>query len=294
MTIHEDIVESHSVGNGDKKGASSSGTYEALQAEYKHMASWYDSFWGDYSNKTFRLPLKMVQLAIRARINNQQGDHGHKNIATNQEKTVVVDVGSGTGEFLMRLARRLGVMEYNTTHTIALYGVEPSPEMLAQAKKKTQPATVNNDGTNAAVESPTTMKWIESPAESLPFKSGTVDVICSTNAFHFFRNRPLALKHMHRILKPSLSPQARPQRPCLIITDWCADYWMVRLYHWMEYLRWNILGRYLHRYPGPLGSKDLKYLVQAAGFDQVHVETYIVRVFGFCFWGMQTVTAQKP
>jgi ubiquinone/menaquinone biosynthesis C-methylase UbiE len=119
-------------------------------------------------------------------------------------------------------------------------------------------------------------------AEYLPLTAGSIDFAVSTNAFHFFRNKATALAEMYRVL--------RPHGGRLVITDWCNDYWLVRLYHWMERARWS---RYRHRYPGPLGTEELRTLVSQAGFLDVRVERYRVLVGGAAPWGMQTITAVR-
>jgi SAM-dependent methyltransferase len=147
--------------------------------------------------------------------------------------------------------------------------------MLQQAQLK----SLNNSDA-------TTTQWIRSTAEALPLEDASADVVCSTNAFHFFRNKPLALAQMYRVLRG----EGR-----LVITDWCADSVIVRSYHLLEWIRWNLWGRYEHAYPGPLRSKQLWQLVKEAGFRNVTVETYTstVRFWTVIVWGMQTVTATK-
>lgn len=228
------------------------GAYEALQFEYADMASWYDSFWADYLNKTFQLPLQLLTTAI-------QRDQKE------EAEVVVVDVACGTGEFVKRAKDRL-TTDTKDGNTTIFYGIEPCSEMLAKATQKDDAA-----------------QWIQSAAEELPLEDASANVVTSTSAFHFFRNKPLALHQMHRILRPGGQ---------VIITDWSADYWLVRLYHLLELVRWNI--RFSHRYPSPLYSKTLLQLVEEAGFQDVQVETYTVRFWTVVVWGMQTVTACKP
>jgi ubiquinone/menaquinone biosynthesis C-methylase UbiE len=240
---------SHTTDNGD-------GVYDALQVEYRAMASWYDSFWGDYLTQTFPLPLRLVRMGIWEK----------------QTAVVVVDVGCGTGEFLRRLQDSLAEDEMKD---VSCHGIEPSPEMLEQARAKS-----------------TQVNWAQATAESIPLEDSCADMVCSTNAFHFFRNKPVALQQMYRILKPTSSSNSG-QSPSLIITDWCADYWLVRFYHFLERLWWNSWHGFSHTYPGPLASYKLQRLVEDAGFTNVTVETYRVRVFVCCWWGMQTVTGYK-
>jgi ubiquinone/menaquinone biosynthesis C-methylase UbiE len=247
-------------------------TLEALQAEYSAMASWYDSFWADYLNKTFVRPLQLVSLALAEKM--RSTDDNQKETTT----IVVVDVACGTGEFLKRLQQETppppSAGETNIVALVKYYGVEPCPEMLHQAQHKWWK-------TDASPH------WIQSTAEALPLEDASADIICSTNAFHFFRNKPLALSQMHRILRGGGEGHR------LVITDWCADYILVRSYHFWERIRWNLLGGYADTYPGPLRSQRLRQLMEEAGFRNVTVETYTVRFWTVIVWGMQTLTATK-
>lgn len=248
------------------------GVHEALRVEYRAMASWYDSFWADYLTQTFPLPLRLVRMGSITACQIKQ-----------QDSVQLVDVGCGTGEFLRRLHDSFGEDEI-MKKKVSCHGIEPSPEMLEQARNKSS-----------------IINWTQAAAESIPLEDASVDMVCSTNAFHFFRDKAAALQQMHRILKPTTpsnniinnNGDDDSQTPSLIITDWCADYWLVRIYHFLERFRWNSWHGFAHKYPGPLRSSELQSLVEEAGFVNVRVETYRVRVFVCCWWGMQTVTADK-
>eukprot|EP00980_Cylindrotheca_fusiformis_P019507 scaffold6749_cov113-Cylindrotheca_fusiformis.AAC.7 len=177
----------------------------------------------------------------------------------------IVDVGSGTGEFLRRLGDACNDQDLLNRKCI---GVEPSKEMIAVAQKKFPSSSM--------------VELKQGPAERLPLENSTTDVVVTTNAFHFFRNKQKALQEMKRILKDNGS---------LIITDWCNDYWIVKFYHLLERLRWN--WRFRERYPGPLTIAELFQLVDAEGFGNIESDKYRVRVFRIFYWGMQTIRAQK-
>jgi ubiquinone/menaquinone biosynthesis C-methylase UbiE len=271
--------------------------FSALREEYRTMAPWYDWFWGSYLDITFEKPLDLVQCSIKGRASNKDND------GVAESTTVIVtvaDVGCGTGEFLTRLEQQQqqqfvpnddgrttnnkvqSAIELSTN--MILYGVEPSHEMLEQAKKKKYQTT----------------RWIEAPAEELPLDNSSVDIVVSTNAFHFFRDQKGALSEMYRVLKEDRIDQDSADAaahtfscPSLVITDWCADYWLVRLYHFRERLWWNYWKGYQEKYPGPLRSKNMELLVKEAGFSNVSIDTYQVRVFFLFYWGMQTITATK-
>ncbi|MEC3954249.1 methyltransferase domain-containing protein [Nocardia sp. CDC153] len=88
----------------------------------------------------------------------------------------IADIGCGTGILTSRIQREL--------HPDAVYGVDASEGMLAQARAR-----------SAAVQ------WRQSAAEHLPFGDGELDAVVSTSAFHFF-DHPVALREFHRVLSP--------------------------------------------------------------------------------------------
>ena len=258
--------------------------YAAVQIEYKEMASWYDNFWKSYTDATLKIPLNDVVQHIHRnnniRENNNDGD---------DDRFTIVDVGCGTGTFLRRLLdiisrRRFSSIssssrhDENFTRTIQLIGIEPSKEMLKEAHKK-----FDNEKDDEGEGGGKSVILKQSPAEQLPLESDSANVIVSTNAFHFFRNKERSLHEMKRVLK---------HNGTLIITDWCNDYWIVKLYHFLEKIRWN--WRFKDKYPGPLTSCKLIDLVKSAGFcDDVEHTMYRVRVFGIFYWGMQTIMVTK-
>ena len=230
--------------------------YEAIQVEYQQMASWYDWFWKSYLEGTLKIPLNEVLKQIQRRIGSTS--------------VTLVDVGCGTGAFLRRLVDVCPQFITDNRHlsntSFKLIGIEPSKEMLQQAQKK-----FNNKEDDVVLK--------RSPAEHLPLGDSSADIIVSTSAFHFFRDKDRSLQEMKRVLKKDGT---------LIITDWCNDYWIVKLYHIFERIRWN--WRFNEKYPSPLTSSKLTELVSRAGFCQVKSERYRVRVFSIFFWGMQTVS----
>ena len=116
----------------------------------------------------------------------------------------------------------------------------------------------------------------------LPLDDESQDMVVSTNAFHFFRAKERSLQEMKRVLK---------ENGTIIITDWCNDYWLVKLYHILERIRWN--WRFKDKYPGPLSSLMFIDHFNTAGFCNIEHSMYRVRVFSIFFWGMQTIKATK-
>jgi ubiquinone/menaquinone biosynthesis C-methylase UbiE len=85
-----------------------------------------------------------------------------------------LDVGCGTGTFAVALAERGG----------KVWGVDPSPEMLSEARAKESRA-----------------RFKEGNAETLPFKDGWFErVVMRLSLQHV--DRPLALAEAHRVLVP--------------------------------------------------------------------------------------------
>jgi ubiquinone/menaquinone biosynthesis C-methylase UbiE len=180
----------------------------------------------------------------------------------------LIDVACGTGELLRLL---YDTMIRDDSLRCKCIGVEPSPEMLERARKKFESKRPSFE-----------IDLKNSPAEHIPIPNACGDCLVCTNAFHFFRDKKQALKEMKRVLKTDGK---------IIITDWCNNYFIVKLYHWMERMRWN--WRFKDKYPGPLTRDELIDLVQSAGFESLVISTYRVRVFSIFFWGMQTITAIK-
>ncbi|MBF9131683.1 methyltransferase domain-containing protein [Plantactinospora sp. S1510] len=142
----------------------------------------------------------------------------------------VVDVGCGTGY----LTRRAAVA---VTHTGTVTGVDPSPQMLALARR----------------HAPPTCTFTEAGGERLPVDDGTADRVVSCLAFHHIppELRADAVREMHRVLRPGgrlLVADFRPPRA-----------WPAR------HLLGAVAGPAM-RYDG---SDEVLAAVEAAGFHDV-------------------------
>ena len=95
----------------------------------------------------------------------------------------VLDVGCGTGTLAIAAKRRVGP-------TGVVYGIDPSPEMIARAVKKARKAGVNVAFKNAV-------------AEELPFGDSHFDAVLSTLMLHHLPRaaREAAAREMRRVLK---------------------------------------------------------------------------------------------
>jgi ubiquinone/menaquinone biosynthesis C-methylase UbiE len=93
----------------------------------------------------------------------------------------VLDVACGTG-----IVARLAAERMLRGHVV---GLDLNPGMLAVARTARQ--------TGAPIE------WIEGSVLELPFDHGSFDVVLCQLGLQFFPDRPLALREMRRVLRPS-------------------------------------------------------------------------------------------
>ena len=97
---------------------------------------------------------------------------------------VVLDVGCGTGSLAIRAKRWVGPAG-------AVFGIDPSPEMLARAGKKARKAGIE-------------ISLSQAPAQALPFPDGQFDAVLTTLVLHHLprRAREQCSREMARVLKP--------------------------------------------------------------------------------------------
>ena len=196
---------------------------------YARLAPSYDARWPFYIDATARETAARLSLPPAGRL---------------------LDVGCGTGVLL----RRLGV-----SYPLAeLCGIDPVPEMLAVARRRTPPNVHLCQG------------W----AERLPFGDGRFDAVASCNTLHYVREPLAALKEARRVLRPGGR---------LVLTDWCDDYLACRLLD--LYLR--LFDRAHFR---TYGGRECVRLLQKAGFVEVGLERYKIN----WWWGLMTATAARP
>ena len=88
----------------------------------------------------------------------------------------VLDVGCGTGIFADRLERELAPG--------GVAGCDLSAGMLAEAAARSR-----------------RVAWVRGDSARLPFRTGALDAVVSTQAFHFF-DQPQAWAEFHRVLAP--------------------------------------------------------------------------------------------
>ncbi|MCP1727215.1 ubiquinone/menaquinone biosynthesis C-methylase UbiE [Natronospira proteinivora] len=161
----------------------------------------------------------------------------------------LLDVGCGTGLLLARLQAEVP--------GVALTGLDASSGMLVQARERL--------GESLAL--------IQSPAEHLPFPDESFDGVVSSSAFHYFRQPQQAVNEMYRVLRPGGR---------LLITDWCRDYWTMRLLN-----RWLVFRdpAHYHTWRG----RDLQGFLHQAGFEAIGLERYRISAF----WGLMSAQARR-
>lgn len=101
-----------------------------------------------------------------------------------QAGETVLDVGCGTGTLLIEAAKRVGASG-------AAYGIEPSSEMVAQARRKAKAQGVAVDVR-------------EGSADRLPFPDASFDVAFCTLVLHHLPDamQTVAIGEMRRVLRP--------------------------------------------------------------------------------------------
>jgi ubiquinone/menaquinone biosynthesis C-methylase UbiE len=98
-------------------------------------------------------------------------------VASQIQPQILLDVGCGTGRLLRSAAQRWPAAE--------LIGVDPSPGMVAVARRLTQRATFYNGS-----------------AEQLPLPDASVHVALSTMSFHHWQDQAAGVREVARVLHP--------------------------------------------------------------------------------------------
>ncbi len=199
---------------------------EAVVREYNRLAPIYDERWSRYVRLSVRETIRRLDFSPSERL---------------------LDVGCGTGSLLGSLAEAFP--------DAVLYGIDPSPEMLAVAGKK--------PGCRADLR--------VGVAESLPFDNGSFDVVVSSSSLHYWRKPDAALAEISRVLAPGGR---------IVITDWCADYLSCRIC--------DVCLRLVNRaHRGTYSVKECICLLKSAGFGNIGVERYRID----WLWGLMIATA---
>lgn len=163
----------------------------------------------------------------------------------------VLDLASGTGEPAISLAKRIGTRGEVTA-------LDLSADLLEIAKRRADQRGLENFITQQA------------DAHSLPFTDNSFDLATSRFGVMFFRDIAVALRELHRVLRPNT-------RACFLAWGpFDQPYWQ------------SMMGVVHRHVGGPLlaaggpdpfrysASGSLSQALQAAGFREIHEETRTV------------------
>lgn len=169
------------------------------------------------------------------------------------DPTTVLDSCCGTGGVTSALAARFPSAQ--------VVGADLSPEMLAQAR--------------AHLADPSQrVRFVEAPAESLPFATGGMELVVCANALHLVPEPAEAIREFTRVLAPGGT---------LLILDWRLDAPLMRaLAFWLNATQ-STRRRLLHR-------KGLAAALRSAGLICDRVDA--VRIPPA--WGLMRARARKP
>ncbi len=159
----------------------------------------------------------------------------------------VLDVACGTGQLLEAMADR--------TNSSRLVGIDRVPAMLELARRRLRQRAT----------------FLECDAATLPFDDAEFQLVVCTNALHYFPDVDAALREIRRVISP---------RGNLVITDWCRDYF------WMRVLN-RVLPLTQHAHAHTFSTRELRQCLRRAGFATCS-ETKR-KIDGF--WGLMTVHA---
>jgi len=200
----------------------------AVPDQYDTWARVYDWLWRRYLNQTLPVAQRAAAVAPGER---------------------VLDLACGTGELLARIAPDVP--------GAALTGIDLSPEMVEQARRKLA------DTPDVQVQ--------RADAHRLPFADAAFDVVVCANTFHYFTHPETVLAEARRVLVPDGR---------LVVLDWCRDYWTCRL---MD----AVLSVLDPAYQTCYTLAELSVLLGEAGFEARHSFRYRFDLV----WGMMVVTA---
>lgn len=147
----------------------------------------------------------------------------------------VLDLGCGTGAFLLAYAEEMAVHGGRP----ALCGLDPSAEMLAQARAKPGAAAIG---------------WVQGQGEALPWPEGTFQAVFTSQAWHHLADQPAAARACLRVLRPG---------GVLLVKTFSHAQWRAKpVFRFFP----EMLASQLARYPD---EPELKAQLRAAGFADV-------------------------
>lgn len=205
--------------------------HTAVVEHYAKLAPKYDKRWDRYSRATLDAALRQIDL---------------------DTTDSLLDVACGTGRFA-EMIRTL-------KPSLAITGIDLSPDMIAVAKERIPPG----DG----------VAWHVGPAETLPVEDNAYDVVTCANAFHLVTDPEKSMAELYRVVKPGGS---------LVLVDWCREYITVH----GVLVASRLFGKQYRRIRT---REKLKEVVERSGFDVKHIEKFKAT----WFWGLTCLRAEKP
>jgi ubiquinone/menaquinone biosynthesis C-methylase UbiE len=155
----------------------------------------------------------------------------------------VLDIGCGTG-----IVARLIASTPDFIGTIS--GLDVSPHMLAVARAKGEQQALKID-------------WHEGRVESMPFQTGSYDLVVCQQALQFFADRKLALAEIHRVL-------SNDGRFVFSVWQGLDRHPFYKKLHSVIYKRFGMSG--VETIFELRNSNDVRSLIIAAGFRDLEVE----------------------
>ena len=144
----------------------------SIQDQFKQQAAWFEDDWLSRSNVSTDELMSWVHTCISETGPIESDDIG-------------LDVATGTGIFARSLV---------TSGCNKVYGLDATPEMLAEAKLKCEE---DNNITSDQIE------LVQGDAANLPFPNDSFDIVTSRLAVHHFSDPTSILEEMSRVCKPS-------------------------------------------------------------------------------------------
>jgi arsenite methyltransferase len=160
----------------------------------------------------------------------------------------VLDVGVGPGLLALEAMRAVGP-------TGRVCGIDPSPSMLAIARRRTGEAGV---------------ELAEGTATAIPYDDASFDVAVSTQVLEYVADVPAALAELHRVVRPG-------GRVLLLDTDWDSVVWRSN----DDVRTARVLAAWDEHLVDPHLPRRLGGELRAAGFEVTTVETFTMLNVGY-------------
>ncbi len=177
--------------------------------KFDKTAKFYDIFFVQaFYSSAHRQNIKMIERFIR-------------------EKTKILDIGCGTGNFLNRIKK------INTE--TELTGIDQSRKMIEIAERKFKD-----------------IKFFSASGDSLPFENDYFDLITIIDAFYYLKNKERVFFECHRVLKQGAH--------LFIYTPSTDDFFSKLLIKFIKYFP-------TEKESGHLGFTELKNIAEKYGFN---------------------------